>query len=65
MPRFTYVTILNINTMERVIKAFVKMSEAISFVKSFRCKGHVVYAERYDEILAFKSDSVGFQMSRS
>lgn len=65
MPRFTYVTILNINTMERVIKAFVKMSDAISYVKRFRCKGHVVYAERYEEILAFKSDSVGFQISRS
>ena len=65
MPRFTYVHILNINTMERVIKGFVKMSEAIAFVKRFRCKGHVVYAERYDEILAFKSDTVGLELSRS
>ena len=60
MPRPSYVVILDLGSLERKTKRFNTMSEAIHYVKSYPCRGHVVYAERYDTILAFKSDVTGF-----
>lgn len=56
MPSFTYVHIVDFQNKVSKHTFFRKMSDAISYVKSFPCKGHIVYAVRYDELLAMKSD---------
>lgn len=63
MCRFTYVHIVNVEKRSHHIRAFGRIADAISFVKSFpRCKGCFIYALRYDEVIAIKSDLAPLQI---
>lgn len=61
MPVRTIVTVIDLNTMTVDNIAFTKMSEAAKYVKSYPCRGHVLFAKRYSCVVAYKSDSYGFR----
>lgn len=57
MSQFTFVHIVNVEKRQQHCKRFTSMSDAIDYVKSYpRCKGCFIYAVRYDEVIAIKSD---------
>lgn len=57
MSQFTFVHIVNVEKRQSFSKSFTRMSDAIDYVKSFpRCKGCFIYAVRYNEVIAIKSD---------
>lgn len=57
MSQFTYVHIINVGKRQQFSKTFTRISDAIDYVKSYpRCKGCFIYAVRYNEVIAIKSD---------
>lgn len=56
MASFSYVHIVDIANKSTCTRHFRKISDAVSFVKSFPCKGHFVYACLNEEVICTKSD---------
>lgn len=57
MPAFTYVHIVDIDLGKHVIKRMPTIKDAVAYVHNFDVfnRNIIVYAVRYDEVLALKS----------
>lgn len=51
-----FVHIKSFNDFRHETKAFYKISDALSFVRSFRCNGHLITSSLRDELLCAKTD---------
>lgn len=62
MPAITYVHIVDVELGKHVIKRMPTIIDAVRFVHNFDLymRSVVVYAVRYDEVLAFKSSILAY-----